>query len=61
MRTHTFETVMGTIWYENNSIAAECYLGNVGQWQNGVFEVLDVDPGRRTASPIIPKPPWPSE
>ena len=61
MQTHTFETVMGTIWYENNSIAAECYLGNVGQWQNGVFEVLDVDPGRRTATPIVPKPSWPAE
>ena len=58
MKTHSFETIMGTIWYENNAIAAECYLGNVGQWQNGVFEVIDVDPARRTADPIIPKPEW---
>jgi hypothetical protein len=31
--------------------------GEIGQWQNGVFEVID--PGKkRTAEPIFPKPPW---
>jgi len=30
----------------------------LGQWQNGVFEVID--PGaKRTAEPIFPKPEWP--
>jgi len=59
MKDNTFETVMGTIWYENNQIAAEAFLGNVGQWQYGRFEVIDV--GRnRTANPIIPKPNWPN-
>ena len=57
MKNNRFETVMGTVWYENNAFAAECYLGNVGQWQNGVFEVLDIG-SRRTAEPIVPKPSW---
>ncbi len=34
--------------------------GEVGQWQNGVFEVIDPDK-RRTAKPIYPKPEWPKK
>jgi branched-chain amino acid transport system substrate-binding protein len=52
-----FDTVMGEAWFENHMLAAECYLGNVGQWQSGVYEVIDVG-GGRTAPPIIPKPAW---
>ena len=58
IRSHTFETVMGTTWFENNQFAAECYPGSIGQWQNFVFEVIDVDPAKRTADPIVPKPAW---
>jgi hypothetical protein len=37
----------------------ECYAGQIGQWQNGFFEI--VDPGeKRTAEPIYPKPDWPA-
>ena len=57
IKNNKFQTVMGEIWYENNAIAEECFLGNIGQWQNGVFEVIDVG-SRRTADPIIPKPAW---
>jgi ABC-type branched-subunit amino acid transport system substrate-binding protein len=53
---HRFDTSIGPVWYENNSMAAEAYLGHVIQWQNGVPQL--VDPGRgRTADPIIPFPP----
>ena len=60
MHANRFETIMGTVWFDGNEFAAECFLGNIGQWQNGVYEVIDVTPGRRTADPIVPKPPWPA-
>jgi branched-chain amino acid transport system substrate-binding protein len=53
-----FDTVMGDLYFTNNVLTDECYLGNIGQWQNGVFEVIDAD-DRRTAEPIVPKPAWP--
>jgi branched-chain amino acid transport system substrate-binding protein len=56
--TEKFDTVMGEVWFESNLLAAECYLGQVGQWQNGVFQVIDVGENR-TADPIVPKPAWP--
>ncbi len=60
LNTEHFETISGDWYYETQLPAIECYPGMVGQWQDGVFEV--VDPGdRRTAAPIYPKPPWPSE
>ncbi len=63
MATEKFETTLGTMWWDcaNNGAGGgllpyECYSGQIGQWQNGVFEV--VDPGdKRTADPII-KPEW---
>ncbi len=60
LNTEHFETISGDWYYETQLSAIECYPGMVGQWQDGVFEV--VDPGdRRTAASIYPKPPWPSE
>lgn len=53
-----FDTIIGDTWFENNLIAAECFMGNVGQWQDGVFEVIDRT-DRATSDPIIPKPVWP--
>ena len=54
----TFDTVMHPqLRFTNNVLEDDMYLGNIGQWQNGVFQVVDAD-GRRTADPIIPKPPW---
>jgi branched-chain amino acid transport system substrate-binding protein len=58
IKNNKFDVSMGEVWFENNMLAGESYLGNIGQWQNGIFEVIDVD-DRRTADPIIPKPPWP--
>ena len=59
IKTHHFDTSMGDVWFENNFIAPECYVGNIGQWQNGIFEVIDVGE-KRTADPIAvhhwPKP-----
>jgi branched-chain amino acid transport system substrate-binding protein len=60
MKNNKFQTYMGEIWFTNNTIDEACWLGNVGQWQNGVYEVIDVDANRRTADPIYPKPAWPA-
>ena len=57
--TEKFDTMMGEVYFVDNMIAPECYPGNIGQWQNGIFEVIDVG-AKRTAAPIYPKPAWPS-
>jgi branched-chain amino acid transport system substrate-binding protein len=67
LATGHFDTILGDTWFYRPGInvgggilAVECYAGQVGQWQNGVFEVID--PGdKRTAEPIYPKPDWPTE
>jgi branched-chain amino acid transport system substrate-binding protein len=53
-----FTTILGETWFENQMLARECYAGQIGQWQNGIFEVIDPGP-KRTAPPIYPKPKWP--
>lgn len=54
MATSRFDTVCGDYWYEEQFFVN--HPGEIGQWQKGVFEV--VDPGaKRTAPPII-KPAW---
>ncbi len=64
MATSTFDTVLGPTRFETvggggGLLEVECYPGQVGQWQSGIFEVID--PGeKRTAEPIYPKPPWPT-
>lgn len=57
--TEKFDTVMGEIWFENGGIAAECHPGQVGQWQDGVYEVI-APADKSTADPVIPKPAWPA-
>ena len=56
MATETFDTFLGPFKFENHFFRGQ--PGHMGQWQNGIFEVID--PGsKRTAAPIYPKPPWP--
>lgn len=56
LATRTFNTVAGPFKYDPDR-QYRGHLGQIGQWQKGVFEV--VDPGRnRTAKPIL-KPEWP--
>ncbi len=60
LKTEHFETVLGDTWFDNQILAQECYAGQIGQWQNGVIEVID--PGdKRTAEPIYPKAAWPGQ
>jgi branched-chain amino acid transport system substrate-binding protein len=57
MAKETFETALGPFWYDKRQISVN-HPGEWGQWQNGIFEVID--PGKkRTAPPLYPKPAWP--
>ena len=58
MATKTYNTAVGPMKFEKgmNTI----HPGEIGQWQNGVFEIID--PGKkRTAKPVYPKPEWPKK
>jgi branched-chain amino acid transport system substrate-binding protein len=58
MDTTEFNTILGTFRFENNFNPV--YPGQVGQWQNGEFEII-APTSARTAEPIFPKPAWPAE
>ncbi|MBA7465981.1 hypothetical protein ES707_01153 [subsurface metagenome] len=57
--TETFDTVLGPTWFENGLLAKESHTGEIGQWQNGVFEVVGPK-DKATADFIYPKPEWPA-
>lgn len=57
MTTGSFETVLGTVTFDNQ--INYTYPGAVGQWQNGEFEVIGPT-DQATVDPIYPKPAWPS-
>ncbi len=60
MRTAHFKTVMSDdLFLTNQILDVSCYAGQIGQWQNGVPEVIDAG-DKRTAAPIYPKPAWPA-
>jgi branched-chain amino acid transport system substrate-binding protein len=53
--TRTFDTAMGPMKFEKGINTT--HPGEIGQWQSGIFEIID--PGKkRTAKPIYPKPAW---
>ncbi|MEW6667984.1 MAG: amino acid ABC transporter substrate-binding protein [Thermodesulfobacteriota bacterium] len=52
----TFPTVIGPVRFESQINVQS--PGEVGQWQNGAFEIVAAK-AKRTAQPIYPKPPWP--
>ena len=54
--SETFDTVIGPVKFENQFNVQS--PGEVGQWQNGAFEVV-AGKEKRTAQPIYPKPAWP--
>jgi ABC-type branched-subunit amino acid transport system substrate-binding protein len=68
-----FETVLGDTWFTEfgdggGLMAKESHTGEIGQWQNGICEIVgydgvtDVLPNYvETADFIYPKPPWPTQ
>ena len=65
MATSHFQTVLGDTYWDiqgangGGLLPQAVYAGQIGQWQNGIFEVVD-EGAKRTADPIYPKPPWPT-
>jgi branched-chain amino acid transport system substrate-binding protein len=66
-RTTHFQTLLGDTYWDiqgggtgGGLLPKECYLGQIGQWQNGIFEVIDPDE-HNTAAFVYPKPPWPTQ
>jgi branched-chain amino acid transport system substrate-binding protein len=59
LATEHFTTVLGDTWFENGLLAKECHTGEIGQWQNGLFEVIGPK-DNATAEMIYPKPAWPT-
>ena len=59
MAKEKFDTALGPFWYDKDRYFVN-HPGEIGQWQKGVFEVID--PGAKcTAPPLYPKPPWPKK
>jgi branched-chain amino acid transport system substrate-binding protein len=56
MAKEKFDTALGPFWYDKRQISAN-HPGEIGQWQKGVFEVID--PGEKRTAPPIVKPAWP--
>jgi branched-chain amino acid transport system substrate-binding protein len=66
METAHFQTALGDMWWDiqggtgGGLLPQACYAGQIGQWQNAFFEVID-EGAKRTADPIYPKLPWPAD
>jgi len=53
------DTVLGETWFENGLLAVEAHAGEIGQWIDGVFEVVGPT-AKATADFVYPKPDWPA-
>jgi branched-chain amino acid transport system substrate-binding protein len=74
LATEHFDTIFGDTWFYRPGgdvgggiLAKECHPGEIGQWQNGVFQVIgydgvtDILPNYViTADFVYPKPHWPT-
>jgi branched-chain amino acid transport system substrate-binding protein len=58
-RTEHFKTLMSDdTFFTNQILDVKCYAGQIGQWQNGYPEVIDVGDKRTTSKIWYPKPTW---
>lgn len=57
LATQHFQTILGDTWFENGLLAKEAHPGEIGQWINGVFEVVGPS-DKATADMLYPKPEW---
>ncbi len=63
LATEKLDTVLGPTWFTifgggGGMFAIECHPGEIGQWQNGLCEIVG---GNITTAPLVyPKPAWPA-
>jgi ABC-type branched-subunit amino acid transport system substrate-binding protein len=55
--TERFDTVLGETWFENGLLSKDSHPGEIGQWINGVYEVVGPT-DKATAEFVYPKPEW---
>lgn len=60
--TEHFDTVLGDTWFTivgegGGILAKECHTGEIGQWQNGVYQVVGPY-DKATSEFVYPKPEW---
>ena len=60
LHNNAIETSLGTMQFENHELTLDSWAGQIGQYINGVAEVIDVG-AKRTADPVYPKPAWPAK
>ena len=67
MATEHFQTILGDTWFDmtaggegGGQLAKECHPGQVGQWQDGIFEVIGPADKVTSNKIIYPKPGWPA-
>ncbi|OGO31607.1 MAG: hypothetical protein A2Z29_02985 [Chloroflexi bacterium RBG_16_56_11] len=58
LATERFQTVLGETWFDKGLLNKETHAGEVGQWINGVYEVVGPF-DKATAEWVYPKPAWP--
>jgi branched-chain amino acid transport system substrate-binding protein len=58
LRNNVIETSLGPMQFVNHELTMDSWAGMIGQYINGVAEVIDVG-AKRTADPLYPKPDWP--
>jgi branched-chain amino acid transport system substrate-binding protein len=59
LASEKLHTVLGETWFENGLLAKEAHVGEIGQWINGVFEIVGPT-DKATAELVYPKPAWPT-
>jgi branched-chain amino acid transport system substrate-binding protein len=60
LRNNEIETSLGKMKFENHELTVDSWAGMIGQYINGVAEVIDVG-AKRTHEPLYPKPDWPAK
>jgi branched-chain amino acid transport system substrate-binding protein len=58
MAAETFDTILGPTKFVNGVMPMESHPGEIGQWINGVYEVIGPT-DKATADFVYPKPEWP--
>ncbi len=67
MARERFKTILGETWFDMTKngkggglLARDCHPGQIGQWQNGTFEVIGPKNKMTTGKIVYPKPAWPA-
>jgi len=60
LHNNVIQTSLGPMQFENHELTIDSWAGMIGQYINGVAEVIDVG-AKRTADPVYPKPDWPAK